>query len=373
MILARGGGAEPDAGLSPAGRALVVFWAVIVAGAATGAGVLQWLGPPTAAPQARAPDLREADAPAPVESAPKPVTYGPPVPEAPRQATPMPPVPPKPGQPIQAPLPALMEAAAGAPAGLPRIGADGRAPMLAYSAGVDPADTRPRVAILFGGLGPAEADSIEALKALPPAVSFVVSAYTAKPDHLLAELRAYAHEYLLGLPMEPQNYPMDDPGTQALLVGAPPAQNVRRLDWALSRFAGYAGVTNAADGMRGERFASSPLMDAVLQTIARRGLLYIDSAPARAVGGPPGLAARAIDLVLDEPSVRSEIDTKLARLEQLAREHGSALGLATLPRPVTIDRIAAWATQLSERGIALVPASALVSVAPLTPTGGRGH
>ncbi len=48
--------------------------------------------------------------------------------------------------------------------------------------------------------------------------------------------------------------------------------------------------------------------------------------------------------MIDEPATPAEIDAKLARLAKLAREKGSALGLATAVRPVTVDRIAAWAT-----------------------------
>ncbi len=341
-----------------AGRALAVFWIVLIAAAGLGAATLQWLGPPGEAPRPPAAAAAHAEAARP-EPASASVPGSPRVPEPSRQSTPAPPAPLRPGQPIPGPVAALLEAG-----NLPRIGADGRAPMRAYAGGVDPADTRPRIAILFGGIGLSASDSEEALRALPPAVTFVVSPYAAKPDRLLGEIRAHGHEFLLALPMEPQGYPLDDPGNQALLIGAPPTQNTRRLDWSLSRFSGYAGVTNAADGLRGERFAASSTMAPILQTLARRGLFYIDTGASRPADAPAALVARGIDLVLDEPAVRSEIDTRLARLEQFARDHGAAIGLASLPRPVTIDRIAAWTATLSERGIALVPASAIAIPVP---------
>lgn len=256
-----------------------------------------------------------------------------------------------------------MDALLESPAGLPRVAPDGLTPMRAYAAGVDPAESRPRIALLFGGIGASERDSEDALRAMPPAVSFAVSAYAVKPEHLLADIRAGGHEFLLALPMEPRNYPSDDPGKQALLVNAPAAENAKRLDWSLSRFAGYAGVTGAGDnGMRGERFAESPLIGAVLQALTRRGLFYVGTAAARPPEAPPAMVARGIDLVLDEPAVRTEIDAKLAKLETLARERGAVIGLATMPRPVTIDRIAAWAATLSQRGIALVPVSAVAAM-----------
>jgi polysaccharide deacetylase 2 family uncharacterized protein YibQ len=68
-------------------------------------------------------------------------------------------------------------------------------------------------------------------------------------------------------------------------------------------------------------------------------------------------------VVIDEPAVRTEIEAKLAALEQIARDKGSALGLAGATRPVTVDRIAAWANGLAAKGLALAPVSAVV-VAP---------
>jgi len=51
---------------------------------------------------------------------------------------------------------------------------------------------------------------------------------------------------------------------------------------------------------------------------------------------------------------QAEIDRALTRLEALAREHGSAVGIASA-LPISIDRIAIWAKQLDSRGIMLVP------------------
>jgi polysaccharide deacetylase 2 family uncharacterized protein YibQ len=76
--------------------------------------------------------------------------------------------------------------------------------------------------------------------------------------------------------------------------------------------------------------------------------------------GTPPAPRRAVDVVIDEPAVRTEIEAKLERLEQLARDRGSALGLASAPVPVTVERLAAWTALLAQRGVVLVPVTALV-------------
>jgi polysaccharide deacetylase 2 family uncharacterized protein YibQ len=338
---------------SKAMRALGWFWVVTLVLLAGGAGTLQWLGPlhpVQTAKAARPPVAAPAPAVAPTAGLqPEPVEAA---------ADPAAP------QMIRAPDPALLEPSANYQGGmLPRIAADGRMPMRYYAAHADPPDARPRVALLLSGIGMSETDSVDAIHNLPPAVSLAISPYSFRPERLLAEARLGGHETLVSLPLEPDRFPIDDPGNRALLTGNPSALNDQRLEWALTRFAGYVGATGALNGMRGERFGGAPeLMAPLLRELASRGLLYIDPRPG--APPPPLSAGRGVDVVVDEPAVRTEIDANLAKLEQLARDHGSALGLVGRPRPVTLERIADWASTLASRGLVLVPVSALAHPAP---------
>ena len=265
-----------------------------------------------------------------------------------------------PGAAIPPPDPALQEPSGlGDGSFLPRI-AGGLAPMRAYAAGAPPLDARPRVAILLADFAMREADSEEALKLLPPTVSLVVSPYAPRPRPLAERARAAGHEMFVSLPMEPRGYPLDDPGDRAMLTGAPPERNAQALRWALSRLGGVVGGTGALGAQRGERFAASAQMGAVLEELARRGLAYVDPRPDGRLKAAPGGAARAVDLVVDDPAVRTEIDAKLERLEELARDRGSAIGLVSAPTPVAVERLAAWTALLAQRGVVLVPVTALV-------------
>jgi polysaccharide deacetylase 2 family uncharacterized protein YibQ len=235
--------------------------------------------------------------------------------------------------------------------------------MQTYAGGFDPADHRPHIALLLAGIGLSDTDSDEAIRVLPAGVTLAVSAYASEPEHLLEKVRARGHEFVLSIPMEAQGFPVNDEGPHALLTGNTRVENRDQLYWSLSRFAGYAGATGALDGMRGERFAASgEQMGQMLDELARRGLYYVDPRPgARA---PLHIRGRSVDVLIDEPAVRTEISTRLAQLEQIARDKGQAVGLAGLPRPVTVDRIADWTAQLSSRGFVLVPLSALLQ--PIT-------
>jgi polysaccharide deacetylase 2 family uncharacterized protein YibQ len=339
-------------------RALGWFWGAVLLALAGGGGVLQWLGPPVAVRPTATPMIVPAPAP--------PVTSVPMVPAPPTAGLePTDSAGPQPGPRLPGAIPppdkALLVASTVFPGGmLPRLGADGRTAMHVYAAHFPAADPRPRVALLLSGIGMSETDSEEAIHTQPAAISLAISPYAFRPERLLADARATGHETLVSLPLEPDRYPIDDPGNRALLTGNQPALNAQRLEWALTRFAGYVGATGALNGMRGERFASvGELMAPVLDELAGRGLLYIDPRPG--TPHPPRVTGRAVDVVVDEPAVRTEIEANLARLEQVAHDKGSALGLAGTPRPVTLDRIAAWAATLGSRGLLLVPVSALAT------------
>ena len=365
---------------SPGLRALAWFWGGVLAIAVVGGGVLQALGPPphrhpVARPEAAnhlapvatpaAPDAAgtrpssataAAATAAPATTAPATTVASATVASAtgrPGRDTP---------GPIAPPDAALLEPVKGDPGVfLPRIAADGRMPSQVYARGFDPADTRPRIGVLLAGVGLNDTESEDAVRALPGAVTFAFSPYATHLDHLLEATRAAGHEFLISLPMEPQGYPLNDAGDHALLTAVTPELNRWRLDWALSRITGYVGATGALGLLRGERFAGSPQMAPVLASLRDRGLLYVDGRPGR----PPVPSAwsRGVDLVIDEPAVRTEIEAKLAALEQIARDKGSALGLAGATRPITVDRLAAWTNGLAARGFALAPVSAIV-VAP---------
>ncbi len=220
----------------------------------------------------------------------------------------------------------------------------------------------PRVALLLSGFGLSERDSRAALDRMPGPVSLAVSAYAVGVGPLLEEARRGGHELLASVPMEPQGYPQDNEGPRSLQTGLPPGENTQNLEWALSRTPGAVGATGAADnGLRGERFAEvAGVFEPVLDEIGRRGLLYVDPRPGRAPARP-GLVSRAVDVVLDDQIGRAQIDANLRELERVARERGSAIGLAGPLRPATIERIAAWAKTLGERGLVMVPVSALVN------------
>jgi polysaccharide deacetylase 2 family uncharacterized protein YibQ len=244
---------------------------------------------------------------------------------------------------------------------IPKIAADGRRAALAFAKPVKlPADkiNAPRIAVVVGGLGISASSTAEAMAQLPGAVTLAFAPYGANLDNLAASARAHGHEILLQVPMEPFDYPDNDPGPQTLLTSLSSAQNVDRLQWLMARMQGYVGVAS----LMGSRFtASDAALSPILREVAKRGLIYVDDGSsarsiAGQIAGANNLPFAKADVVLDRLPAPKEIDQALARLEMMAREHGSAVGFANAS-PATITRIADWAKNIGGRGFVLVPIS----------------
>jgi len=242
--------------------------------------------------------------------------------------------------------------------GMIPVVADGVKPFTVYAADADrtKAAKMPVIAIVVGGLGVGAAKTTDAIMKLPPAVTLAFTPYGADPAKLAERARAQRHEILLQVPMEPFDYPDNDPGPQTLLTTLTPEQNIDRLYWHLSRFQGYAGIAN----FMGARFtAADAVMQPIIREAAKRGLGYLDDGSSPRSAAPSLTAAQSMpfakaDFTIDAVPTSAEIDRTLVKLETLAKERGLAVGVASA-LPISIERLAAWIKTLEGRGIMLVP------------------
>lgn len=245
-------------------------------------------------------------------------------------------------------------------AGLTQQGPGGPLPVIsgersAFSAYARPfhSDGRPKVALIVGGLGLNPASTRAAIERLPPEITLSFVPYAQGLQGWIDLARANGHEVMLDLPMEPTDYPQNDPGPYTLLSSAAPAETLRRLDWLLSRATGYFAVTNYL----GARFMTSePGMGAVLGELRTRGVGFVDDGSARRFAG--AFARGSADAVVDDQLSADAIASQLTSLEQTARVKGGALGTG-FAYPITVEIAARWADGLKARGLQLAPASAL--------------
>lgn len=244
---------------------------------------------------------------------------------------------------------------------LPVASSDGNAPMKAYARPFAAPPETPRVAVIVTGLGLKKEATEAAIDRLPADVTLSFSPYGQNLKNWMERARAAGHEVMLDLPMEPDNFPVHDPGPNGLLTILAPQDNVIRLTQVLARTTNYVGLV--AD-MGGTFLAAPTQILPVAVSLRERGLMFVDNGAAGAKGAlagepPPGLAYALADLAVDEKGFAASIDARLNHLVTLSKARGGAIGLARA-RPVTYDRLAAWAGSLASQGAVLAPASAVV-------------
>jgi polysaccharide deacetylase 2 family uncharacterized protein YibQ len=243
---------------------------------------------------------------------------------------------------------------------LPVIGKDGRRPWRVYARPFDRLDKRPRIAIVMTGLGISRNATQSVINTLPGPISFSFAPYADDLDAWIEKSRSNGHEALIDMPMEPLDYPRNDPGPNTLLANAPADRNIRRLQWALSRTTGYVGVAT----FMGANLAAQPkALKPILAELKTRGLMILDTREnpfghiveiARGIGLP----VAANDIFVDREPTAAAIEQRLRDLERRARENGAAIALAR-PLPVTIKTLIGWLPDLDAHGVALAPVSAL--------------
>ena len=236
---------------------------------------------------------------------------------------------------------------------LPVIAADGRNPAQAYARPFH-SNGQPKIALVIGGLGLNAKSTREAIEQLPPEVTLSFVPYAEGLQGWIDLARANGHEVLLEAPMEPNDYPDNDPGPYTLMTAGKAPDTLQKLDWLLSRATGYFGVTNYL----GSKFVTSDSAMSIFDAgLKRRGLAFVDDGSASARGG--GLPRVSADRVIDDQLAGDVIDKQLQALETSATRNGQSLG-AGFAYPVTLAEVGRWAQALSQHGYQLAPASALL-------------
>jgi polysaccharide deacetylase 2 family uncharacterized protein YibQ len=245
---------------------------------------------------------------------------------------------------------------------LPKISSEGVRPLDSYAR---PFTTEfssvPKIAIIIKGLGLSETGTSNAIDSLPSDVTFAVAPYGNDLDSWMQRARGKGHELVLQLPLEPFDFPDNDPGPHTLLVSLQPNEMLDRLAWLMTRVTNYVGVVSEM----GARFTTTrPSVQFLFEKLKDRGLMFVDNGSSTRslsaeVATEIKLPFSAVDIVLDGVPREDEINAKLLQLESIARARGVAVASGSA-LPVTVRQLEIWARDLEQRGLQLVPVSATI-------------
>ncbi len=217
-----------------------------------------------------------------------------------------------------------------------------------------------RLAILLDDAGQS-LDLVPAAVALPQQVAVAVLPFLPHSADTAARMHEAGHEVWLHLPMEPGDYPRDNPGPGAILVSMSESEIRMAVRSALNNVPFIVGVNNH---MGSKATADLRTMTWVMQEIGSRGLAFIDSRTtaatvaedaARAQGIPAGRRRVFLDNSGSPAAIRAQLDEAVYQ----ARLEGQAIAIGHL-HPTTVRVLAAELPGLGERGAVLVAPSKLV-------------
>lgn len=245
---------------------------------------------------------------------------------------------------------------------IPIIGLDGTRPMDQYARPWSGARGT-RIAIVVGGLGLSQTGTQRAIRQLPGEVTLAFAASGNSLSRWMQEARRKGHEILLQVPLEPFDYPQNDPGLYTLRTDFNETKNLAELHRAMAQVTNYTGIVNF---MGGRFLSDADALEPIVRDVSNRGLVFLDDgSSAQSLSGTIAGAVEAphafADLQLDADLSRDAVLKKLDELERIARRNGTAIGMASA-FDESVDAIREWCEEAGGRGIEIVGVASLAAV-----------
>jgi polysaccharide deacetylase 2 family uncharacterized protein YibQ len=222
------------------------------------------------------------------------------------------------------------------------------------------AAVHPKIAIVIDDLGSKDKISQELLRWDLP-ITFAILPFTPFSKRLAGEAHRQGKEVILHLPMEPQGYPQIRPGEGVLLQEMDARRLLRQLSKDIEAVPYITGVSNHM----GSRLMEDPeKIRIIFSELKRRGLFFLDSrTTAQTIGlqvaQSVGLKAIERTVFIDHSSTEEDIKGQLEQLIQVSLSRGKAIGIGH-PHPSTIKSIKEMIPKMKEKGIEIVPLSAVM-------------
>jgi len=194
----------------------------------------------------------------------------------------------------------------------------------------------PQIAIIIDDMGRSLAVARE-LAAIDLPLTFAVFPHLPTSHRVAALLLRRSRDVMLHLPMEPRNWPQQDPGPGALYCRMDESEFLRVLEADLKAVPGIVGVNNHMGSRLTEDAAKMKL---VMQALAGTGLFFIDSrtindSVAGREAAAAGIPVLQRDVFLDNRPVEKAILDQFRVLIEVARSRGYAVGIGH-PYPETV-------------------------------------
>ena len=203
-----------------------------------------------------------------------------------------------------------------------------------------------------------ENQTVRAFLDVPVPLTLAILPLSPKSKEIAERAGLCGKEVLLHLPMEPKNYPEENPGPQAIYVDLKEGEIRRRVREALKAVPGAKGV----DNHMGSRATEDPVvMQTLLDELKKQGLFFVDAQTtpnsvayqtATRLGVP---CVKSTGFFDDKPNAAA-IQKTLLSLAMTAQTRHRVLAIGHC-RKATLEALEAVLPKIRGMGVELVPAS----------------
>jgi polysaccharide deacetylase 2 family uncharacterized protein YibQ len=219
----------------------------------------------------------------------------------------------------------------------------------------------PQIAIIIDDIGYDETIAQKFLD-LDAVLTFSILPHSTHDKSIARLAHSKGFDVMLHLPMEPNEYPLINPGPGVLLTSMSPVQLIDQLNEDLDAVPFVKGVNNH---MGSKMTTIAPQLHQIFSILKKRNLFFIDSrTTANTLCGPSAqllqLPFAQKDVFIDHIPKPDFIREQIHRLIKIAGSHGEAVGIAH-PHNTTYEVLREMLPELKEKTI-LVHASDIVHI-----------
>jgi hypothetical protein len=218
-----------------------------------------------------------------------------------------------------------------------------------------PRPERAKIAVIIDDVG-YPSSTLEGFLDFKGKLTFSILPFQSDTAHAARRLHQRGFELMVHIPMEPLNFPTQNPGEPALFISDSRNQIEEKLD----RMIGTIPHVKGANNHMGSRATQDPeLMFWTLSFLQQRGLYFVDSltsAQSRAYGISHILEIPSVkrDVFLDNHRDYFSIKGQFEEVKEIARSRGGAVAIGHLQSENLLRVLNEELCRLEEQGLELV-------------------
>lgn len=213
-----------------------------------------------------------------------------------------------------------------------------------------------QVVIIIDDMGMDRKHSLQVID-MPYPLTLAFLPYAPKLPEITKQAIDRGHELIIHVPMQPIDSRLNV-GPLALRDDMAQQSFDAALEKIFASFDGYVGINNH---MGSKLTQDRKAMDRVMEALAKRNLLFVDSktipnSVAADSAAKHGLAFAERDVFLDHENTKEFVMDALHDLEIIAKRRGYAVAIGH-PKEATIQGLKEWLPTLKDKGLTLVAVS----------------